>query len=69
VLNLTIGIRSKVKSLIPTSGTIAKGEIVTGDINCPMTEVRWAKSQSNHDVWVATFLSKKSCTLTNSYSF
>jgi len=37
--------------------TIVEGEIVVGDINCPMTESKWTESQSNRDAWVVTLLS------------
>jgi len=62
VLDLTIGIKVKVTSLI-----LNKGEIVVGGINCP--EARWAKWQSNCDIWVAILFSRKSYTLTNGYNF
>jgi len=43
--------------------------IVACDINCLVVETKWVESQSNRGAWVVTLLSKKSCALTNSYSF
>jgi len=43
------------------SRTIAERKIVVCDINYSMVEDKWAESQSNHDAWVVTLLSKKSC--------
>ena len=34
-----------------------------------VVEGSWAKSQSNHDILVATILRRKSCTLTINYNF
>ena len=51
------------------SGTIAEREIVAGGINCPVAEARWAESQSNRGAWTDMLLSRKSCVLTNDYSF
>ena len=51
------------------SGTIAEGEIVASDINYPVAAAKWVDSQSNRGAWVVTFLSRKSCALTNGYSF
>lgn len=62
----TIGIR--IKSSIP-SGPIAKEEIIACDINCPVMEVRWTKSLSNHDARTATFLTRKSCVVTSVITF
>ena len=44
-------------------------KIVAGGINFPVAEVRWAELQSNCGAWVAMLLSRKSCALTNGYSF
>jgi len=50
--------------------TIVEGEIVACGINCPVAKAKWAESQSNCDAWACvTLLSKKSCALTNGYSF
>jgi len=50
--------------------TIAEGEIGADDINCPVTEAKWVKSQLNHDTWACVILlSKKSYALTKVDSF
>jgi len=51
------------ESLIP-SGTIVEGEIVPGDINCLVVEIKWVKLKSNRDAWGVTLLSRKSYVLT-----
>lgn len=43
--------------------------IITSDINCFVLKVKYDKSQSNHDVWVATLLSRNTYTLIMSYNF
>jgi len=48
------------------SRTIVEWEIVAYDINCPVVDVKWAKSQPNRNVWTCiTFLSKKNYILIN----
>jgi len=51
--------RQDVKSYWCISGT---GSVASG-INCPMTEVKCDKSQSNHGVCNIELLSRKSCTM------
>jgi len=38
------------------SMTIVDGEIVVGDINCPVAETKWAGSQSNCGTWACVTL-------------
>jgi len=46
-------------------------EYITGNNNCPVTEVKWVRSLSNRSVWAAyvTLLSRKSYALINDYNF
>jgi len=41
--------KSQSKSEI-SSRTIVEEEIVVGAINCPVAEIKWIESQSNHSV-------------------
>jgi len=42
---------------------------IVGDINCPVTKVKWTEPQSNRDALIVILLSIKNCTSTNGYSF